>query len=306
MTCARSGAEDFEPGPDEYELRIRLFTDGEGFDTVAQSAAGPDPQPIGFTLRDQRRRLVHRVRAVRPPDRYRRLRRRVLFVPPGPRGAGRDPFDAHHATAAPARPAGAAPAPAARPTAARWSSSPARRARSRHDARPPPLSCAAAARSRSAPSTPGRARAFGTIRATLVSTFRCRRGGRLTFCKPRTTLTATRVSDGVFRLRTRRLRGRALHRLTVRAVDLAGNVETRARGVQLPSDPRRTLIVRSFGSLAPCRREPASTRRAQVGERLGGDPLAGQQRGDARRVAGDRLARDPPDGVVDLHNLRLA
>ena len=38
---------------------------------------------------------------------------------------------------------------------------------------------------------------------------------------------------------------------------------------------------------------------AQVGDRLGGDALARQQRRDARRVAGDRLGRDAPDGVVD-------
>ena len=38
---------------------------------------------------------------------------------------------------------------------------------------------------------------------------------------------------------------------------------------------------------------------AQVGDDLGGDALARQQRRDARRVAGDRLARDAADGVVD-------
>ena len=38
---------------------------------------------------------------------------------------------------------------------------------------------------------------------------------------------------------------------------------------------------------------------AQVGDQLGGDALAGQQRRDARRVAGDRLARDAADRVVD-------
>ena len=38
---------------------------------------------------------------------------------------------------------------------------------------------------------------------------------------------------------------------------------------------------------------------AQVGDRRGGDALAGQQGGDAGRVAGDRLAGDASDGVVD-------
>jgi hypothetical protein len=45
---------------------------------------------------------------------------------------------------------------------------------------------------------------------------------------------------------------------------------------------------------------------AQIAHHLGGDALARQQRRDARRVAGDGLARDPADGVVDPDRLPLA
>jgi hypothetical protein len=45
---------------------------------------------------------------------------------------------------------------------------------------------------------------------------------------------------------------------------------------------------------------------AEVGDDLFGDPLAREQRGHARRIAGDRLARDPPDRLVDGDRLPVA
>ena len=58
-----------------------------------------------------------------------------------------------------------------------------------------------------------------------------------------------------------------------------------------------TRSVRKLGSAAPCRRAPAADQRLQVGDHLGRDALTRQERRHPRRVAGDRLGRDPPDRV---------
>ena len=46
--------------------------------------------------------------------------------------------------------------------------------------------------------------------------------------------------------------------------------------------------------------------RAQVAHHLRGHPLARKQRRHAGRVASDRLARDPADGIVDGDRFPLA
>ena len=93
------------------------------------------------------------------------------------------------------------------------------------------------------------------------------------------------------------------HVLPPPVVDAVSYVTTHERPKGQPVS-QSTTMVRKAGSLAPCRRAPELAQLAQVGDRLGGDPLARQQRRDARRVAGDRLGRDAADGVVDRDHLR--
>ena len=45
---------------------------------------------------------------------------------------------------------------------------------------------------------------------------------------------------------------------------------------------------------------------AQVCDYLGGDPLARKQGRNTWRITGDRLARDPPDSVIERNHFRLA
>ena len=78
------------------------------------------------------------------------------------------------------------------------------------------------------------------------------------------------------------------------------------RPVAALSARRARARARSAGRSrrAAARRLATSSRRYV--DRRGRDPLAGQQRRDARRVAGDRLARHAPDGVLDRDVLGLA
>ena len=67
---------------------------------------------------------------------------------------------------------------------------------------------------------------------------------------------------------------------------------------------RSTKMVRERRVARAVQARPGVLELAQVLDELGGDALAGQQRRDARRVAGDRLGGDAPDGVVDARRPR--
>ena len=90
-------------------------------------------------------------------------------------------------------------------------------------------------------------------------------------------------------------------------------VAGRLRGVRRPVARRgvirastATRAVRSVRSLAPRSAPPCGEDRLHVLPGLGREPLAGQHVRDARRVGGQRLGRDPPDRLLDRHDLLRA
>ena len=88
--------------------------------------------------------------------------------------------------------------------------------------------------------------------------------------------------------------------------DAPSDGENAASGGKVRRVSQSTWIVRKSGSLAPCRRAPTAFSERRYVDHVVGDPLARQQHGDARRVAGDRLGADAADRVVDGDHLRRA
>ena len=74
-------------------------------------------------------------------------------------------------------------------------------------------------------------------------------------------------------------------------------------------DPGHRAVTRMVARGRVCavgQDHPCAQAGAQVVQDLGGDPFAGQDRRDARRVRGDLLRRDPADGLVGGHALGAA